>query len=312
MDRPSATAAIETGYKKRRGPLTLEAAEGYWRGSFQAMASPCELFMEVDEEARAWKLLQRAADEAWRIERKFSRYRDDNIIHRINNSQGRAIEVDAEVAQLVDFARQCWQLSDGLFDITSGVLRRAWRFDGGSAVPDAAAVEALLPLVGWHRVGWSPPYLTLPEGMEIDFGGIGKEYAVDRVLLQLQQLTERCLLVNFGGDINTNGRRGGGGVWSIGIEDPGRLNTATAVLKISKGALATSGDARRYLLRDGRRYGHVLNPKTGWPVAHAPRSATVAANTCTEAGILATFALLHGKDAEAFLKGQEVRYWLRF
>ncbi|MEW8431967.1 MAG: FAD:protein FMN transferase, partial [gamma proteobacterium symbiont of Ctena orbiculata] len=215
-------------------------------------------------------------------------------------------------AQLVDFARQCWQLSDGLFDITSGVLRRAWRFDGGSAVPDAAAVEALLPLVGWHRVGWSPPYLTLPEGMEIDFGGIGKEYAVDRVLLQLQQLTERCLLVNFGGDINTNGRRGGGGVWSIGIEDPGRLNTATAVLKISKGALATSGDARRYLLRDGRRYGHVLNPKTGWPVAHAPRSATVAANTCTEAGILATFALLHGKDAEAFLKGQEVRYWLRF
>ncbi|MES9990390.1 MAG: FAD:protein FMN transferase [Candidatus Thiodiazotropha sp.] len=311
MDQPSAVK-IEPGYIKQQGPLTLEAMDGYWRGSFQAMASPCEIFMEVEEEELAWRLLHCAADEARRIEAKFSRYRDDNIVHQINNSHGRTIEVDGEVAQLLNFAQLCWELSDGLFDITSGVLRRVWRFDGGSTIPDSTTIEALLPLVGWRHVDWSPPYLTLPEGMEIDFGGIGKEYAVDRVLLQLQQQTDTGLLVNFGGDINTNGRRGGDGIWSIGIEDPGRLNSASAILKIRQGALATSGNTRRYLQRDGKRYGHVLNPKTGWPVAYAPSSATVAADTCTEAGVLATFALLHGNDSEAFLKSQEVRYWLRF
>ncbi len=276
------------------------------------MASPCELFVEVDDEASARELLQSAAAEAWRIEHKLSRYRDDNIIHRINNSRGEAVEVDDELRHLFEYAQQCWELSDGMFDITSGVLRRVWRFDGGCGIPDASAIEELMPLIGWHQVDWSPPFITLPEGMEIDLGGIGKEYAVDRVLLQLQRMTQAGLLVNFGGDINTNGRNSGDGVWSIGIEDPGRVNTASAVLKIRKGALATSGDARRYLLRDGKRYGHVLNPKTGWPVEHAPRSVTVAANSCTEAGVLATLALLQGSCAERFLKCQSAKYWLRF
>ncbi|MEW8507882.1 MAG: FAD:protein FMN transferase [Candidatus Thiodiazotropha sp.] len=312
MEQHSDAAGTGPVNRDQQGTLALEAMDGYWKGSFRAMASPCEIFMEVDEEALAWELLQSAAGEARRIEKKLSRYRDDNIVHQINNSLGHAVEVDAEVAQLLDFAQQCWQLSDGLFDITSGVLRRVWHFDGSSTIPDVAAVKALLPMIGWQRVSWSSPYLTLPEGMEIDFGGIGKEYAVDRVLLQLQQLTDAGLLVNFGGDINTNGRSGGDGVWSIGIEDPGRLNSATAVLKIRQGAIATSGDARRYLQRDGKRYSHVLNPKTGWPVAHAPRSVSVAADTCTEAGILATIALLQGKDAEAFLKRQDVRYRLYF
>jgi thiamine biosynthesis lipoprotein len=288
----------------------LEAADGYWKGYFQAMASPCELFMEVDEEPLARSLLQVAADEARRIEHKFSRYRDDNIIHRINNSQGCAVEVDDEVAHLLDFAQQCWELSVGLFDITSGVLRRVWQFDGGSEIPDQASVQALLPLVGWQHTNWTRPYFTLPEGMEIDFGGIGKEYAVDRVLLLLNQLTQGKLLINFGGDINTNGRNAGNGAWSIGIEDPSQPDSATAILKIRQGALATSGDARRYLLRDGKRFGHVLNPKTGRPVDHAPRSVTVAAPTCTEAGMLATFALLQGENAEDFLKQQQVKFWL--
>ncbi|MEW8693221.1 MAG: FAD:protein FMN transferase [Candidatus Thiodiazotropha endolucinida] len=293
-----------------RGTLNLDTLDGCWKGRFQSMASPCELFMEVDDEAEAWKLLQTAADEAWRIERKFSRYSENNIIHQINNSHGHAIEVDDEVAHLLDFAQQCWELSEGMFDITSGVLRRAWCFDGSCNIPDEASVQALLPLVGWQHTRWSRPYFYLPEGMEIDLGGIGKEYAVDRVFLLLKQMTDDRLLLNFGGDINTNGRCRGDGAWSIGIEDPNHTDAATALLKIRQGALATSGDARRYLLRDGKRYGHVLNPHTGWPVDHAPRSVTVAAPSCTEAGVLATFALLQGRNAEAFLQEQGVKYWL--
>jgi thiamine biosynthesis lipoprotein len=83
------------------------------------------------------------------------------------------------------------------------------------------------------------------------------------------------------------------------------------VLEIRAGALATSGDARRFLLKDGRRYGHILDPRNGWPVEDAPRSVTVAADTCTQAGMLSTLAMLQGKNAEAFLDAEGAKYWCR-
>jgi FAD:protein FMN transferase len=295
---------------KTNRPLNLVEAEGYWVGTFEAMASPCEIFMEVEQEALARELLTIASAEAWRVENKFSRYRDDNIIHQINTCAGHPIEVDDEVCHLLDFAQQCWELSDGLFDITSGVLRRAWKFDGSNQLPDQRDVDALLPYVGWHRISWTRPYLTLPAGMEIDFGGIGKEYAVDTTLLLLKAKTEAALLVNFGGDIHASGVRKNNLPWSIGIENPNQLDTAKGLLEIKQGALATSGDTRRYIEHNGKRYGHVINPKTGWPIANAPRSVTVAGSTCTEAGLLATLALLHGHEAKEFLNSQEVMYWL--
>ncbi|MES9861996.1 MAG: FAD:protein FMN transferase [Candidatus Thiodiazotropha sp. LLP2] len=266
--------------------------------------------MEVEDETLAKRLLDIASAEAWRIESKFSRYRDNNIVHQINNSRGRPVKVDDEISHLLDFAHQCWELSEGLFDITSGVFRRVWRFNGGSKLPDKQDVDDLLACVGWHKVNWSRPFITLPDGMEIDFGGIGKEYAVDRSLLLLQRETSGAILVNYGGDIHAKGQRKGGKPWSIGIENPSQLETATGLLKIKQGALATSGDARRFILNNGRRYGHVLNPKTGWPVEGALRSVTVAGSTCTEAGLLATLALLQGEDGEAFLKSQDVAFWV--
>lgn len=296
---------------RRRAPTThkppsLEQAAGYYLGRFQAMACPCELLIAVEKRSLAKSLLTLAAKEAWRIEKKFSRYVDDNMIYRINNSNGKTLKVDDEIVQLLNFAQQCYELSNGLFDITSGVLRYAWTFDGSDRIPESAQIEALLPYVGWDKVIWQPPYFTLPKGMEIDFGGIGKEYAVDRTLLLLQEKCQAGMVLNFGGDIHASGDR----TWSIGIENPTRLDSATKILKIHKGALATSGDARRFLRKEGKRYGHVLNPKTGWPISNAPRSITVAAGTCTEAGILATFALLQGEKAEEFLKNQDVQYWI--
>ena len=94
--------------------------------------------------------------------------------------RGRPVAVDDETAHLLDYAATCHEISDGLFDITSGVLRRVWRFDGGDRVPDRRRRAEVLAHVGWHRVTWQRPALTLPAGMEIDLGGIGKEYAVDR------------------------------------------------------------------------------------------------------------------------------------
>jgi thiamine biosynthesis lipoprotein len=115
--------------------------------------------------------------------------------------------------------------------------------------------------------------------------------------------------LNFGGDLLALGPQGEGAPWRVGIESVTAEATAAKHIELRVGALATSGDARRFLLKDGQRYGHILDPKTGWPVAGAPRSVTVAAATCTEAGMLATLALLQGADAERFLEAQGVQFW---
>jgi thiamine biosynthesis lipoprotein len=96
----------------------------------------------------------------------------------------------------------------------------------------------------------------------------------------------------------------------VGIERPDTDREATMILDVERGALATSGDSRRYLLKEGIRYGHILDPRTGWPVVGAPRSVTVAASSCTEAGLLATLALLHGAGARDYLEDMAARYWL--
>jgi thiamine biosynthesis lipoprotein len=288
----------------------MERTAQGWCGRFRAMASPCEVLVEGATAAQAQALLAAAETEALRIEHKFSRYRDDSVIGRLHASRGRAVEVDDETALLLDFAAQCHAASDGLFDVTSGVLRGAWTFDGSDRLPAPDAVAALQAHVGWPRVGWQRPWLTLPEGMELDLGGIGKEYAVDRVLALLRAQMALPLLVNFGGDLAVSGPRGDGSAWSVGIEKPGTAAAAAGVLQLRAGGLATSGDARRFLLKDGVRYGHVLDPRTGWPVRDAPRSVSVAAPSCTEAGVLATLALLQGAGAEAWLAEQTVPHWI--
>jgi thiamine biosynthesis lipoprotein len=277
--------------------------------SFTAMANPCEVLLPSMGFDAALAIGTVAAEEAWRIEKKYSRYRDDSVVTWIHEHRAAPVEVDEETASLIDFAKQCFDLSQGLFDITSGVLRRAWKFDGSDRIPEPAAIESLLTLVGFDKVQWQSPRLLLPAGMELDFGGIGKEYAVDRAYSLLAAREKAPFLINFGGDLRAN-RPPSHGPWRVGIERPDTDREATMVLDLEHGALATSGDSRRYLLKDGIRYGHILHPGTGWPVPGSPRSVTVAASSCTEAGLLSTVALLHGFEAQAFLEEQGVRYWL--
>jgi len=147
--------------------------------------------------------------------------------------------------------------------------------------------------------------------MEIDLGGIGKEYAVDRAAALLSVRTKHSFVVNFGGDLFAGGLRRTGRTWSAGIDDPGRTGTSALFrLDIARAGLATSGDARRFVRWRGKRLGHILNPKTGWPVLGAPSSVTVVANTCLEAGTLSTLAMLQGPEARTFLEQQNVRFWI--
>jgi FAD:protein FMN transferase len=282
---------------------------GLLAACFTAMASPCEVLIASCDRQLALQLGSLAAREAWRVERKYSRYRDHSVVGWIHRNRGHWIEVDEETASLLDFAARCFELSDGLFDVTSGVLRQAWKFDGSDRIPAAEAVMRLLPLVGFDKLRWESPRLLLPVGMELDFGGIGKEYAVDRAYEMLATTCPAPFLVNFGGDLRASGPPPDG-QWQVGVERPDADRAAAMILELGHGALTTSGDSRRFLLRNSRRYGHVLDPRTGWPVPDAPRSVTVAASSCTEAGLLSTLALLHGAGAKSFLEEQGVRYWL--
>jgi FAD:protein FMN transferase len=273
------------------------------------MASPCEVHVTGVGRGKAEGIVDAVSREAARIEAKFSRYLEGNIVDRINSAGGEPVTVDDETARLLDYARELYALSEGRFDITSGVLRRAWTFDGGKAVPDPGAVEDLRARVGWDKVEWQDGRLRMPAGMEIDFGGIGKEYAVDRAAEIVRQRTTHCM-INFGGDLvaigppaNTRERS-----WTVGIESLTGGGAARGIA-LTTGALATSGDTRRFLIDNGRRYGHILDARTGWPVADAPRSVTVLASTCTQAGMLATFSMLMGAQAEQFLESQSFRYW---
>ncbi len=275
---------------------------------FTAMASPCVVLVDTPDLLAGTNAGEIVKAEAQRIEAKFSRYRPSVVTH-INEHAGQPTEVDTETADLLDYAALCHLISDGRFDITSGVLRRAWKFGVAGEVPTAATVLGALQYVGWDRVSWNRPVLRLGVGMEIDFGGIGKEYAVDRALALAAATCAAPLLVNLGGDLRVSGPRRDGSPWRVAIEDADTAGSAAGLLDLTHGAVATSGDSHRHVLHNGVRLGHLLDPVTGWPVMGAPRSVTVHADTCTEAGLLAKLALLHGTGAEEFLRAERVRAW---
>ncbi|ADZ92161.1 FAD:protein FMN transferase [Marinomonas mediterranea] len=283
---------------------------------FDCMASNCSILIECEYLDLVISSAQKAIIEAWRIEHKFSRYQQNNTFSDIHSKPDAIQKLDDETTQLMLFAHHAFHASEGLFDITSGILRRAWKFDGSDNLPTQKVIDTLLTKVGWNSLGWDlsePSLLTLPSGMELDFGGIGKEYAVDKMLNICRftlSKTKAAILINCGGDLACSGRRLNGESWKVGIESINDHTNAKHVIALSSGALATSGDSRRFLIKDGVRYSHVLNPINGWALTDAPRSVTVAAPTCVNAGILSTLALLQGAEANHFLESLNMPYWL--
>ncbi len=276
---------------------------------FHAMGTACRIRLAGCNEQQAQAAADAAIAEVRRIETKYSRYRDDSIVSRINAAAGSGVpmEVDPETADLLDFADRLHAYSEGLFDITTGVLRSVWDFRS-ARVPDPAAVTAVLARVGWQHVRWQRPHieLTLP-GMELDFGGFGKEYAADRAGSLLVERGIAGGLVNLGGDMRVIGPHADGRPWSLGIAHPRRTGEVIAGIELSRGGLATSGDYERYFERDGRRYCHILDPRSGWPVQHW-QSISVTGPACLAAGALSTIAMLSGARAHALLRSQGVGF----
>ena len=276
---------------------------------FVAMASDCEVRLAGVSAARAQTLAALAIAEVRRIETKFSRYRTDSIVSRINSAAGNGapIAIDAETAQLLAFATQLFELSEGLFDATSGVLRQVWDFKAGRK-PSAQQLAEVLPRIGWNHVEWNDQTARLRQpGMELDLGGFGKEYAADRAATLLMNEGAQHGLVNLGGDIRVIGPQSDGSPWLMGIRHPRQDDAVIASIPISSGALATSGDYERFFVEGSERFCHILNPKTGWPAQHW-QSISVIAPACVAAGAMSTTAMLKGPDAIAFLAGQGVSY----
>jgi thiamine biosynthesis lipoprotein len=266
------------------------------------MGCPCELQLFAASEAEARRVAALAVAEVARLDGKYTTYREDSFLSEINRAaaSGGVVEVDRETARLLDYADACHRESDGLFDVTAGVLREAWRCEGG-AVPRASEIEALLERVGWDRVEWDAFRLAFRQaGMHLDFGGIVKEYAADRVVALCRAEGVRGGLVNLGGDLAIVGPRPDEEPWRIGIRAPRSREALTGVVELLEGALASSGDYERCVEIDGVRYGHILDPRSGWPVRHLA-SVSVAADFCVVAGSASTIAMLKQEEGPAWL-----------
>jgi len=264
------------------------------RVAFRAMAAENEVQL-WGERASAEHAAALAIAEVARIEAKYSRYKSESVVSRINAAAGGApIAIDEETRALLAYADACWRQSAGLFDATSGVLRRAWNF-GVARVPSDEELAALIARVGWQRVEIDERGVRLPEaGMELDFGGFGKEYAVDRAALVLRQSGVESAFVNLAGDLAILAPQPGGIPWRVGIRHPRREGALMATLEISSGSIATSGDYERFIDVEGVRHCHILDPRTGRS-ARGFQSVTVHAPSCLVAGSATTVAMLKGE-----------------
>ncbi len=261
------------------------------------MGCPCELrlFPPNDtKDADAGKLLEGLVAEAHRFEHKYSRYLPSSVVSKINAAAGNEpVDIDSETSAILQYAKVCHEQSDGLFDITAGSLRTIWHPDIQS-IPDQAAIDEQLTRVGFDliRLSAESVFLTV-QGMEIDFGGVVKEYAADAIVSMAKSSGVKHGLVNLGGDISVIGPQPDGRPWPIGITDPFGKGEAIATIALTEGALTTSGSYERYFQIGGKRYSHLINPLTGWPVEGLV-SASVVADLAVVAGSVTSVALLNG------------------
>lgn len=270
------------------------------------MGGPARLHLPGPRSPASDALAQAAQTEVLRIEAKYSRYRDDSVVSAIAAAAGRErVACDEETLRLLRLAGELHRLSGGRFDATSGVYRRAWDFKR-AVLPSETELAALRPLVGWQQVMLDESGVYLPhQGMELDFGGFGKEYAADRAAAVLRAAGVRHALVELAGDLVALGPRPDGAPWSVGIRHPRRAGALAATVPLADAALATSGDYERCIEVNGRRYGHILDPRSGWPVP-CWQSASVVADDCLSAGCASTLALLMGDEAAAWVRSNRI------
>lgn len=273
------------------------ATAGFHRLTFQAMSTICRVDFSASDPLAAREFQGEVLRWIAEFEARYSRFIPDSLISRINATAGQQwVEVDAETDALFHLCHEMAFFTRGVFDPTALPLVRLWNWKADPPViPDDNAIAAAKELVGWHRVQRRPGAIFLPRaGMCLDLGGIGKEYAVDRVLTMAVQRGFPNVLVDFGNDVRVLGEPPERGAWHIGLEDPRHPGHCWTGVAVNNHAVATSGDYIRHFLHRGRRFGHIIDPRTGYPVNNGTLSVSILAPHCTFAGVVSTAAFVFG------------------
>lgn len=291
------TEAIANVLSRVRGSMQRDSRGDCWQLTCRAMSTSVRLVFYTPIPALAGDFQSCAIDWIARFEARYSRFISDSIVGQINANAGSDwVEFDEEAEELFETCDRMYRLSAGIFDPAALPLLRLWNWKADPPViPDQGAIDDAMRLCGWENVQRRPRAMRLPiAGMGIDLGGIGKEYAVDRLL---HMARERCIndcLIDIGQDLRVSGRPAGRDAWYIGLEEPDQPGKCWTGLRLNDHAVATSGDYLRSFQHGGRRYGHILDPRTGQPVSNGCQSVSVIAPNCVLAGILSTAAFVLG------------------
>jgi thiamine biosynthesis lipoprotein len=270
-----------------------------WQISCQAMSTSVRMVYFTPFPALAQDFQRAALDWIARFEARYSRFLPDSIVGRINAEAGNDwMELDAEADELFTLCDRMHGISGGVFDPASLPLLRAWNWKASPpSIPGEPQIREALRLCGWNNVQRRPRAIRLPiPGMGLDLGGIGKEYAVDCLVHMARERRIFDVMIDIGQDLRVSGRPPGKEAWYIGLEEPDQPGHCWTALRLTDHAVATSGDYLRSFSHEGRRYGHILDPRTGRPVDNGCQSASVIARSCVLAGVLATAAFVMGAD----------------
>jgi len=273
----------------------------YTRVAFPAMGTQNALMFRAPSAAAATGFRAEALRWLADFEARFSRFILTSLVGQLNAGAGSGAWVELDPAAQELFALCDWfhWKTSGVFDPTVGTVARLWGARRQPARPPTdAEVAAVLERVGWSKVERAHAKARLPRaGMELDLGGLGKEYAVDQIFAFSQRWGCRDVLVDFGRDLRVGGHPPEGGDWRLGLEHPEQPDACWGGVALTDAALCCSGDYRRYTELDGRRYGHLVDPRSGRPVQTGVKAVWAIAPTCTEAGILTTAACILGVEA---------------
>ncbi len=273
--------------------------------SFQAMGGPCDVHLWLDQSADSKDIISRLKNEVFRLEQKYSRFLSTSILSKINRQELNGQPLDQETAGLFNYIEQCYELSSHMFDPTVGILQQLWNFKIAQ-LPDQDLLNEAKRNIGWLKVGWDGTSVSIEDGIQIDLGGVVKEFAVDR-LCNLLRENDISGLVNLAGDIAVSAPPPNAESWKIAIQHP-RQSGAIAEIDIVVGGLAGSGDYERYIEVAGKRYCHILRPDTGYPAENGLCSVSVLAENCLMAGTISTIAMLKGDQGIAWLNEMELPY----
>lgn len=265
--------------------------------TFHAMGTVCRVSLVEPSRRIANQYLDRLLNWIADFETTCSRFLDTSLISRINLAAGKCwVEIDEQTERILDFCNEMVFFTRGVFDPTSLPLIRLWNWKAKPPViPDDQAIRATRELVGWKKVQRRKGAVFLPEpGMCLDLGGIGKEFAVDMAVTMAAEYGVQHLLVDFGQDIRAVGHAPGRPAWHVGLENPKVPGSCWGSVAVTDHAVASSGDYLRCFVQNGRRYGHIIDPRSGYPVNNDCLSISVIAPNCTLAGILTTAAFILG------------------